>query len=754
MSKSNRKLKSGSPGDHSRPAGKRDFDLSLAESGNPLTGETSETNANQPETSLRVTISNGDLFYAKYPLIAGHFEDDGILYAEKIIDGYLNKALSRQHQLGIYPGPVGTSKLFSSGQAGFKGAIIVGLGMPEDLTASELTKTVEQGAADYLLQLNSHARSAKSPDEADAGIGLSSLIVGCGYAGLSIENSLKAIIQGVQNANGKVRNLKLKGARVIEHIEFVELFEDKAVNSLYSLCRIEKNESRLFRISMEEKKINTLSGSKKRIPKELEEGWWNRITVTKKASIDDKTIRCLNFSTSTASSQEKEQELPTTPILMEETIEGMSTNNQWTPERAKAIFELLIPNDFKDQLRRHGNIDWILDEYTASYPWELLQDSMADTKPMCVLAGMIRQLKAGHYRAIVKSTEKNNALIIADPDLQGFANQLPGALKEGKLVAEMLKEKGMNTTTSFKGNHSEIIEKLFRDDYKIIHLSGHGIFNQDASKGSGMVIGKKLFLTTREISQMSYVPELVFVNCCHLGKTQGDAEEFYQQRYKLAANIGTQLIENGVKCVIAAGWAVNDEAATEFAKVFYNRMFDGYTFGESIKEARMIVYEKFDRTNTWGAYQCYGDPFYRFEHIPVGHKFYEKTYLIAQEAEADLENLLNEPEIARLPSGDYLKKLKEISKAVDDAHIRNSLITEKEALIYLDLREYDQAGKIFSSLSKTEDAPFLYSVLGNLYNARAKKMSGDSEHSQKNYKQYIDELIKIIENIKNQLINK
>jgi CHAT domain-containing protein len=753
MSKSNRKLKSGSPGDHSRPAGKRDFDLSLAESGNPLTGETSETNAEQPESSLRVTISNGDLFYAKYPLIAGHFEDDGILYAEKIIDGYLNKALSRQHQLRIYPGPVGTSKLFSSGQAGFKGAIIVGLGMPEDLTASELTKTVEQGAADYLLQLNSHAGSAKSPDEAGAGIGLSSLIVGCGYAGLSIENSLKAIIQGVQNANGKVRNLKLKGARVIEHIEFVELFEDKAVSSLYSLCRMEKNESRLFRISMEEKRINTLAGSKKRIPIEREEGWWNRITVTKKAS-DDKTIRCLNFSTSTASSQEKEQELPTTPILLEETIEGMSTNNQWTPERAKAIFELLIPNDFKDQLRRHGNIDWILDEYTASYPWELLQDSLSDTNPMCVSGGMIRQLKDVHYRAVVRTTEKNNALVVADPDLQGFANQLPGALKEGKLVAEMLKDRGMNTTTSFKGNHSEIIEKLFRDDYKIIHLSGHGIFNQDPSLGSGMVIGRNLFLSTREISQMSCVPELVFVNCCHLGKIQGDAEEFYQQRYKLAANIGTQLIENGVKCVIAAGWAVNDDAATEFAKIFYDRMFKGYTFGESITEARMIVYEMFGSTNTWGAYQCYGDPFYKFRHIQRDQKIEVKTYLIAQEAEVDLENLLNESETGRLPSGDYLKKLKEISKAVDDAHFRNSLMTEREALIYLDLREYDQAGKIFSSLSKTEDAAFLYSVLGNLYNARAKKIPGDSKHSQKNYKQYIDELNKIIENIKNQLINK
>jgi hypothetical protein len=150
---------------------------------------------------------------------------------------------------------------------------------------------------------------------------------------------------------------------------------------------------------------------------------------------------------------------------MEEIIEGMSTDNQWTPERAKAIFELLIPNDFKEQLKRHGNINWILDNYAASYPWELLQDSTTDTKPMCVAAGMIRQLSTKHDRIIVKPVTKNNALIIADPDLKGFATQLPGALKEGQAVAEMLKEHGTTITTSFKGTHTVIIEKLFSDDY-------------------------------------------------------------------------------------------------------------------------------------------------------------------------------------------------------------------------------------------------------------------------------------------------
>ena len=40
-------------------------------------------------------------------------------------------------------------------------------------------------------------------------------------------------------------------------------------------------------------------------------------------------------------------------------------------------------------------------------------------------------------------------------------------------------------------------------------------------------------------------------NRCFLGRIVGAAEQFYRSRYKLAANIGTQLIENGVKAADA-----------------------------------------------------------------------------------------------------------------------------------------------------------------------------------------------------------
>jgi CHAT domain-containing protein len=708
-----------------------------------------ETEPEVEHPVIKVSISHGDLYYSKFPVMAGHFQGDGILNAEKSIDNYLDGSLSYHHQLGIYPGLTATSDVFSSGQSGFNGAIIIGLGKPENLTAHALSKSVEQGASNFLLNINDPAKRLnlfKSDTEPD---GISSLIIGSGYGGLSIENSMKAIIQGVYNANKKVGKLGFESPRFIEHLEFIELYEDNALSALYSLSRIDKQETRSFKMIIEEKKIRTLLGSKKRIPNEIVSGWWNRITVTEDYDDEEKTIKCLKFSASTGSAYEKENKLPTTPAIIEGTIQEMSTSNRWTPQKAKSMFELLIPNEFKEQLKRHGNINWILDYYTAQFPWELLQDEISDARPLCVASGMIRQLATENYRQVIKATPANNALVIADPDLKGMASQLPGALKEGHIAAEILTEQGFTTTTSFNGTSSEIIEKMFSNEYRIIHLSGHGVFNSDASKGSGMVIGENMYLSTREIRQMSAVPELVFVNCCHIGKVDDTAEEFYRQRYRLAANIGIQLIENGVKCVIAAGWAVNDSAALEFARVFYNLMFTGYSFGDSVKEARKVVFEKFMNSNTWGAYQCYGDPFFRFEYKKTKYKKHEHRYLISQEAEVDLANLLNELEIGEKSSDEYLKILDNISEKIEMAKIRTPKITEFEALILFEIREYSKACEKFGSLLNNEEASFSYSVAEKYNNARTKKVAG-------NFKDFLDkkngELIIIetkIRNLKN-----
>jgi tetratricopeptide (TPR) repeat protein len=131
-----------------------------------------------------------------------------------------------------------------------------------------------------------------------------------------------------------------------------------------------------------------------------------------------------------------------------------------------------------------------------------------------------------------------------------------------------------------------------------------------------MVIGDNAFLTPVEVHQMRRVPELVFINCCHLGHIEGEApdEQKHNLRrdfHKIAANVSTEFIRMGVRAVVAAGWAVDDTAATVFAKRFYEEMLEGTPFGKAVREAREAAYLAAPHINTWGAYQCYGDPDYK-----------------------------------------------------------------------------------------------------------------------------------------------
>ncbi len=111
------------------------------------------------DVPITVSVSNGDLKYAMYPVMAGHFENDGIQNAEKSIDQYLNSELSRRHQLGLYPGVFGSSEEIVSGaKQGFQGAIIVGLGEQGMFTEFRLTSAVEQGTIKYLANRNRNPR--------------------------------------------------------------------------------------------------------------------------------------------------------------------------------------------------------------------------------------------------------------------------------------------------------------------------------------------------------------------------------------------------------------------------------------------------------------------------------------------------------------------------------------------------------------------------------------------------------------------
>jgi tetratricopeptide (TPR) repeat protein len=302
--------------------------------------------------------------------------------------------------------------------------------------------------------------------------------------------------------------------------------------------------------------------------------------------------------------------------------------------------------------------------------------------------------------------------------LNGFLPQLAFALEEAKAVDKVLTENNYKTKTLFGEQQDTIIPALMSGSYKIIHLAGHGVFDPDPTKPSGMVIGKNNFLTTMQLKQMSETSDLVFVNCCYQGKVDGTAEKYYQSRFKLAASIGTQLIENGVKAVIVAGWAVDDNGAKIFASEFYRNMLQGKPFGEAVRQARETIYNLNPNNNTWGAYQCYGNPYYRLK--DEGLVYEEKQYVITEQAEIDLINLESD-----MRTGDYtveesLALLKAISEETDKRKLRTPAITELEARIYKSLNKYDLALAKYEQLMNSMEGGYSFGAIELYCNLRSK----------------------------------
>ena len=66
-----------------------------------------------------------------------------------------------------------------------------------------------------------------------------------------------------------------------------------------------------------------------------------------------------------------------------------------------------------------------------------------------------------------------------------------------------------------------------------------------------------------------------------------------------------------------------------------------YGFGDSVREARLQTYNRHPHTNTWGAYQCYGDPSYAFKNNnrPTKAKY---NFVAPVEVIYELDNLIGE----------------------------------------------------------------------------------------------------------------
>lgn len=589
-----------------------------------------------PVHSLRVSVVHTDLLNARYPVAVGHYKNDVLVGAERALDRALNGRLSQLSQLGIYPGDVSTAEVVRIKDADVQGALIVGLGEFGEARRDRVRNGVTAVALRYALRVLNESDQPTAQGWRSAAF--SALLLGTYSSGqMTIADSVSAIIQGALQANRLLRRQGLWDEVRIDEVEIVELYEDIATQAAHAVrllteyppVSLEDDEALVF----DPPQLRWRDGGRPQRPPDMHaHGWWRRLQIAvdrdkpqPRAANDDKAQnngldgrqRRLKFTLMTERARIEEQMIPSQRALIEDFIDQAVNRPRRSQQLGMTLFELLIPNSFKNEFGAEG--DWLLfvDRESAQYPWELMsQRTRGTAAPLFNERGLIRQLATSEFRVNPQAAQGKNVLIVA-PEYDGaqFA-KLPGAQAEARAVKSLLEaQNDLNVIARIgkEANAPEVIYQLLANDYRIIHLAGHGHYEApddneavEQEARSGMVLSERSWLTAAEIEQLPVVPDLVFINCCFLG-----AIEREPRANKLAASIALSLIKMGVKAVVAAGWAVDDGAAQTFAEEFYTRLLDNQTFGMAVRSARERVYREFPDSNTWGAYQCYGNPDFR-----------------------------------------------------------------------------------------------------------------------------------------------
>ena len=458
-------------------------------------------------------------------------------------------------------------------------------------------------------------RCIASAAAATQSLGVSALLVGSGQGQLSRPACVLALLRAAERLQRLLAGAQLPG-RALASLQIVEAVEYRAIEIWHAIKRIFEDQPELGRLfelpgdlERREGVIHTVGGT-------VDRNWWFPLQITmERAATGDRTLSFVGAGgRARAEAALLDANLGFVQRFVAQAIAGLGDDEQATPSRA--LFELLWPVRLKGQSGEDRNLRLILDEQTAAFPWELMDDRHPwaaesqsqenEREPFAVRTGVIRQLIQTRFRETVTvSHGPRKALVIGDPRAEptpGFA-ELPGAQDEARAVAAKLRERGYGVTELIGADVKpvHVAMHLFAEAWEIIHIAAHGVFeeelpqadgNTSKQKQTGIVLGGGLVLGPSVLAQLSVVPSVVFVNCCHQGRIDPEAEFRAGERAQrgrwpdLATSVAVELIKLGVRAVIAAGWAVDDAAAESFAIEFYEQLLGRQTLGTAALKAR------------------------------------------------------------------------------------------------------------------------------------------------------------------------
>lgn len=575
-----------------------------------------------PHSALRITVCNGNLKFVSHTLLVGHYVASTLTGTEGVVDHFIGGVMSASLRAGLYPEATGTHQIFTNNQQDPDSplalprpphVVVAGLGEEGKLRSLSLTATVRQATLAWAQ------RVAETPGQGTAQFELAATLIGSGGSGISVTTSAQAVAQGVREANQK---LLAGGWPQVSHLRLVELYLDRATEAWSALRLLALAAPEHFALTP------TVPSGIGALRRPLDSGYRGTAYdfISAVTETDDSGEPSIVYTLDTQRARAEVRAQATQAQLVGELVRRASNDANRDPNIGRTLFQLLVPVEMEASLGGTSELLLEVDDGTAGIPWELL-DAPDDGRggpqaPWAIRNKLLRRLRTVAFRTQVSDARREDSvLVIGEPCCDDtLYPPLPSARAEAEAVRDALgsvlggaRVHALIATEDEPGpDAAAVTTALLARRYRIVHIAGHGepelLRPGKPPLLRGVVLSDNTFLGPREVQAMRVVPELVFLNCCHLAADPTKLLRHSYDRARFAAGVAKQLIRIGVRCVVAAGWAVEDDAANQFAVAFYKALLSGQRFMDAVQAARAAAYAASPGGNTWAAYQCYGDP--------------------------------------------------------------------------------------------------------------------------------------------------
>ena len=491
---------------------------------------------------------------------------------------------------------------------------------------------------------------------------LATVLIGAGTGNLSIADAVDSWMRGIGRAiSGSIED----PSRHLTRVTFFE-YDPAKLEEIDEALRATKERQRdrltitYQPLSEQQLKIarqEAFDQRRRRMERELREPRRKRpdvdqlIPVRVTVSVERKTYQ---FAAITQSAAIPQRNIPLDPTLVMQANDDLAaaTGFQEQVEGGKMLEALLLPADIRPMIYTSAPLVLMLDATTARVHWEMMAKSdpwlstsafpnpadaagsTDDNEPLFdpnaflgTSRGLTRQLRttfAPPPEPPPPPRRKLRVLIVADPADDA---PLPGAQAEGEEVAGLFESfnrvyqdlsynqvEVVRLFGPFQATRTNVLRHLMFTNYDVLHFAGHCVFDPEEPSNSGWIFSRRERLTANELNRVDRIPKFIFSNACESGITPDRSE---LRTAALAPSFAEAFFQRGVANFVCTAWPVDDQAARRFARRLYSGLLGLIKVGEpepmhlAMREARVEIATRAGG-RTWGAYQHYGNPYFRF----------------------------------------------------------------------------------------------------------------------------------------------